>query len=145
MSSGSAHPNHLHPSGSTTHRLHLAASRARRLQTGQTHCRRIVQSGDQNPRPEFASPHAAGGPAEQSACKAPSDGIVAHLVRGRRLICSRAADYCVNLGGMTLAVPGATDSWHSRNTLSSGTVSYTHLRAHETDSYLVCRLLLEKK
>ena len=24
-----------------------------------------------------------------------------------------------------------------------GTVSYTHLRAHETDSYLVCRLLLE--
>src|SRR5680860_1888115 len=28
---------------------------------------------------------------------------------------------------------------------SSQTVSYTHLRAHETDSYLVCRLLLEKK
>src|SRR5665647_1604680 len=24
-----------------------------------------------------------------------------------------------------------------------GSVSYTHLRAHETDSYLVCRLLLE--
>src|SRR5680860_422449 len=24
-------------------------------------------------------------------------------------------------------------------------VSYTHLRAHETDSYLVCRLLLEQK
>src|SRR5680860_1739187 len=24
-------------------------------------------------------------------------------------------------------------------------VSYTHLRAHETDSYLVCRLLLDKK
>ena len=23
-------------------------------------------------------------------------------------------------------------------------VSYTHLRAHETDQYLVCRLLLEK-
>ena len=29
------------------------------------------------------------------------------------------------------------------STISS--VSYTHLRAHETDSYLVCRLLLEKK
>src|SRR5665647_3838514 len=28
---------------------------------------------------------------------------------------------------------------------SSFPVSYTHLRAHETDSYLVCRLLLEKK
>ena len=27
---------------------------------------------------------------------------------------------------------------------SLSTVSYTHLRAHETDSYLVCRLLLEK-
>ena len=29
--------------------------------------------------------------------------------------------------------------------LSLYPVSYTHLRAHETDSYLVCRLLLEKK
>src|SRR5664279_6390144 len=29
--------------------------------------------------------------------------------------------------------------------LRGETVSYTHLRAHETDSYLVCRLLLEKK
>src|SRR5680860_1790280 len=28
---------------------------------------------------------------------------------------------------------------------ASEPVSYTHLRAHETDSYLVCRLLLEKK
>src|SRR5680860_1803390 len=28
---------------------------------------------------------------------------------------------------------------------STSAVSYTHLRAHETDSYLVCRLLLEKK
>ena len=25
------------------------------------------------------------------------------------------------------------------------TVSYTHLRAHETSAHLVCRLLLEKK
>src|SRR5665647_3345396 len=28
--------------------------------------------------------------------------------------------------------------------ITIATVSYTHLRAHETDSYLVCRLLLEK-
>ena len=28
---------------------------------------------------------------------------------------------------------------------NSGTVSYTHLRAHETPEHLVCRLLLEKK
>ena len=31
------------------------------------------------------------------------------------------------------------------NQRSQDAVSYTHLRAHETDSYLVCRLLLEKK
>ena len=31
------------------------------------------------------------------------------------------------------------------NMLKPKPVSYTHLRAHETDSYLVCRLLLEKK
>src|SRR5678816_1737078 len=29
--------------------------------------------------------------------------------------------------------------------LGTGTVSYTHLRAHETPEHLVCRLLLEKK
>ena len=31
------------------------------------------------------------------------------------------------------------------NSHSIGTVSYTHLRAHETELHLVCRLLLEKK
>src|SRR5665647_3791054 len=34
---------------------------------------------------------------------------------------------------------------YARRTKSLEAVSYTHLRAHETDSYLVCRLLLEKK
>ena len=29
--------------------------------------------------------------------------------------------------------------------ITAGTVSYTHLRAHETPEHLVCRLLLEKK
>src|SRR5665647_792840 len=38
-----------------------------------------------------------------------------------------------------------TSIWTSRSTVPTGSVSYTHLRAHETDSYLVCRLLLEKK
>src|SRR5665647_3895787 len=33
----------------------------------------------------------------------------------------------------------------SGGNLKAKPVSYTHLRAHETDSYLVCRLLLEKK
>ena len=38
--------------------------------------------------------------------------------------------------------------WFENNVvkiIDQTTVSYTHLRAHETDSYLVCRLLLEKK
>ena len=35
--------------------------------------------------------------------------------------------------------PQSTDLWFAR------AVSYTHLRAHETDSYLVCRLLLERR
>ena len=35
--------------------------------------------------------------------------------------------------------------WEIIHIQSIWTVSYTHLRAHETDSYLVCRLLLEKK
>ena len=33
----------------------------------------------------------------------------------------------------------------NKELISTQAVSYTHLRAHETDSYLVCRLLLEKK
>src|SRR5680860_1731792 len=34
--------------------------------------------------------------------------------------------------------------FHGSAANSIKAVSYTHLRAHETDSYLVCRLLLEK-
>src|SRR5665647_1744157 len=37
-------------------------------------------------------------------------------------------------------VASASADW-----VNTKSVSYTHLRAHETDSYLVCRLLLEKK
>src|SRR5660398_320293 len=33
----------------------------------------------------------------------------------------------------------------SKEEVRSATVSYTHLRAHETKANLVCRLLLEKK
>src|SRR5664279_389758 len=34
------------------------------------------------------------------------------------------------------------DSWYAEHRVDTTSVSYTHLRAHETDSYLVCRLLL---
>ena len=48
--------------------------------------------------------------------------------------------------GLTKAL---ANEWASKgiqvNAIAPGSVSYTHLRAHETDSYLVCRLLLEKK
>src|SRR5680860_273227 len=37
--------------------------------------------------------------------------------------------------------PEVIMEWYKSNGYNS--VSYTHLRAHETDSYLVCRLLLE--
>src|SRR5680860_1386720 len=40
--------------------------------------------------------------------------------------------------GREFAHPAASGAWDKA-------VSYTHLRAHETDSYLVCRLLLETK
>src|SRR5678816_1771804 len=47
------------------------------------------------------------------------------------------------------ATPRAVYVWLERNLKvakgSFPTVSYTHLRAHETPEHLVCRLLLEKK
>ena len=44
------------------------------------------------------------------------------------------------------AAPQPTPAARSNQTpAAADAVSYTHLRAHETDSYLVCRLLLEKK
>ena len=43
-------------------------------------------------------------------------------------------------GWVGLGVVAAGSVWHLCKA-----VSYTHIRAHETDTYLVCRLLLEKK
>src|SRR5664279_6535443 len=48
----------------------------------------------------------------------------------------RAAESQMSANANSTRIPIAAS--HSR------AVSYTHLRAHETDSYLVCRLLLEK-
>src|SRR5678816_503298 len=41
--------------------------------------------------------------------------------------------------------PGAQHEPSHRRAHGGATVSYTHLRAHETPEHLVCRLLLEKK
>src|SRR5665647_2659148 len=46
-------------------------------------------------------------------------------------------------GMNNMLIPDASDEFNKTYNLEP--VSYTHLRAHETDSYLVCRLLLEKK
>ena len=52
-------------------------------------------------------------------------------------------------GTETITVNGGTDNatafGDGEFTADIETVSYTHLRAHETLRYLVCRLLLEKK
>src|SRR5665647_3655408 len=66
------------------------------------------------------------------------------LIDGHRVVCTLQATLGVNDEGGAV-VPRdlpLVDGDVSRGIV---TVSYTHLRAHETDSYLVCRLLLEKK
>ena len=75
----------------------------------------------------------------------------AHTIRGAiktgKAISSAAKGAAA--GGPYGAVAGAV--WAGRKHIGKiivaviAPVSYTHLRAHETDSYLVCRLLLEKK
>src|SRR5665647_3842565 len=50
--------------------------------------------------------------------------------------------FCTECG---LPLRVARGNQEEEETPSRPPVSYTHLRAHETDSYLVCRLLLEKK
>ena len=46
---------------------------------------------------------------------------------------------------VTVSIPGNGYSVTYNVPANSVSVSYTHLQAHETDSSLVCRLLLEKK
>src|SRR5665647_3975595 len=62
-------------------------------------------------------------------------------------ICARKseAEGSFSLGFRMKALPQAMALAHIHSGTITGTVSYTHLRAHETDSSLVCRLLLEKK
>src|SRR5664279_3146877 len=55
------------------------------------------------------------------------------------------APYWVSYPDMVLLAGGEPVAVETSMAAGFKTVSYTHLRAHETDSYLVCRLLLEKK
>src|SRR5665647_3891909 len=84
------------------------------------------------------------------------------LVRSTASPCFSAPELGVGLAGVA-GDAGALEGRHLAEDASGGLddahrkgrpsalaephlpVSYTHLRAHETDSYLVCRLLLEKK
>ena len=57
--------------------------------------------------------------------------------------CLRCSDQrCIRYIDAEISCGSFSDFPYERNL---NAVSYTHLRAHETDSYLVCRLLLEKK
>ena len=49
-----------------------------------------------------------------------------------------------NLRSTSVKPTGVTNA-NTAFKLSGDSVSYTHLRAHETDSYLVCSIVLEKK
>ena len=83
------------------------------------------------------------------------------MSKGSILIYTSAAGQAAPLPSVTLTVTDAGGSVRARLVTDAdgfaeatdlpapdaaySPVSYTHLRAHETDSYLVCRLLLEKK
>ena len=53
--------------------------------------------------------------------------------------------YVARAGSAPVIIHCVRMAIYIENVSRTESVSYTHLRAHETDSYLVCRLLLEKK
>src|SRR5665647_1081990 len=69
--------------------------------------------------------------------------LLAWAFLGERLRGVQWLGVILSFAGLVLVV----GPWQIHGATSSvlTAVSYTHLRAHETDSYLVCRLLLEKK
>src|SRR5665647_3780901 len=92
---------------------------------------------------------------QQQPVKLPAEGperrVVAAGESQLRLVRSQWGDLevCLHhreqLDGAGRRPPELHNERLSADSDVADTVSYTHLRAHETDSYLVCRLLLEKK
>ena len=58
---------------------------------------------------------------------------------------AKAINQKVNVDGTRNLAKAAAEVDATLVYISKDYVAYTHLRAHETDSYIVCRLLLEKK
>src|SRR5678816_4645336 len=77
------------------------------------------------------------------------------VIRGGRIVDGTGApSYRADLAVLNgrISVIGRPDTTKARRVIDAtglvvapGSVSYTHLRAHETPEHLVCRLLLEKK
>src|SRR5680860_1729445 len=94
------------------------------------------------PRPT-TSPSAINGTSTSGGCKTTQchRRIVDVLLIPMLVGFDRALIIALLLSCHQVLPVGLVTSWLGRLIA----VSYTHLRAHETDSYLVCRLLLEKK
>src|SRR5674536_384220 len=91
-------------------------------------CRRPGCRPSTPPEHSGSSIDRPGTPSRATSCSAP----VGRTVPARRHCYALAAV----LSPTSLRLVGWRSPW---------TVSYTHLRAHETPEHLVCRLLLEKK
>src|SRR5665647_1139433 len=71
------------------------------------------------------------------------------LVTFANVLVIMSSYFCGEMSAILVPRPVGTRKkrWKFSTPISSASdimsVSYTHLRAHETDSYLVCRLLLE--
>src|SRR5665647_201780 len=122
--------------------------------TGISHSRSEERPAMSSTAPPCSLSYESASPPTCSSCPSvPDETTIAFLSvarRGRRFCgagSSRCAAYSMILGLDSMRLPrhncrGAYHSLRLQRCIDLS-VSYTHLRAHETDSYLVCRLLLE--